>query len=1013
MGILEAVIGAAATLGAVWLTVYLTRKEKERQPPPTQQQDGTLHPPPPPLVESNSVPEPHVLLSTSEPDPVPEPDDPITLYKQWALDKYSNLRLIGFDAGDVHLPLDDVYVPLRLGHSLRGAEGKLSEGEAPEELATPFREGSLELEEMFSPELPGGRHRALFGAPGSGKTTALLKLLHTCLTGGAERLGLPPETIPVFLRLRRTGHEELGATLETPIRHGLREESGGELPEELTAALMEHGKLLLLLDGLDEVPDDRLRAEICQFLEWKIPDSGGNIRAVVSCRNTGFGGVTLPEDFVPLEVRPLEPRQSEALVRNWFRAVEKTLTDEQAREARKQESELVATLQSDSPLSERRTLISSPFLLTLLCVVVYRGHEIPRERVEFFEQCLRVLLSGWSRSTRDKEPALEVKTSLVLLRTLAYQLHSEGRKYDLTALDFVEIMEDLALEADPFAILTWLTQEAAVLRVYAPYEYGFTHLALQEYLAARHIASRGEDLLDKLVERLAEQVAGPSGKATKESGNWKEVTLLLVGLPGVQIFGPLFGRLLSTDFLLEQADFLRACLEEAAEVDLAPFLEILETDNAQRQAAVLRLLRGRRDERFLAQAQRLATSDQPSVKALAQQIVHEATHPSAAGKPDYDLALLYAAADEAAALDLAQDLERRQITVLRVGEMVLPELRNILDHSRATAVFWRSGGEALWNQTEVVRVLELLAKRKRPRLAIAGPGEGELPALPPLFSHRQWLDYRAGVNVDALDNYLTAEAPEAAAAVATQKREDVREDPETGVRLRWVPEGRFQMGGTAYPDEQPVHTVRLSGFWLGETPVTNEQYGKYLAAVQAEGATVEEPSQWRDRRFSAPNQPVVGVSWEDASAFCRWLSSRLEMTVDLPTEAQWEYAARGEESREYPWGNQPPSQELACYEAEQPAPVGSYPAGRGPFKHLDLAGNVWEWCLDDWDEDAYKGRGEDVLDPKVTNSSGTKVLRGGSWGHSALNLRASYRSGGRAGIRNDNVGFRVAASASP
>jgi serine/threonine-protein kinase len=222
------------------------------------------------------------------------------------------------------------------------------------------------------------------------------------------------------------------------------------------------------------------------------------------------------------------------------------------------------------------------------------------------------------------------------------------------------------------------------------------------------------------------------------------------------------------------------------------------------------------------------------------------------------------------------------------------------------------------------------------------------------------------------------------------------------------------MGGTRYSDEQPVHWVRVSSFWLGETPVTNRQYAAYLERAQA-----KEPQYWRDRRFSAPEQPVVGVSWEEASAFCAWLSAAGEVRFDLPTEAQWEFAARGTDGREYPWGNQQPDATRACFgldlEKGQPAPVGSFPEGKGPFGTLDQAGGVWEWCLDGWDAEAYRKRaaqGGEPVDPLVvpTAEEKARVVRGGGWIVPAEALRAAYRVRGWAWGRSGDVGFRVAAA---
>jgi len=227
-----------------------------------------------------------------------------------------------------------------------------------------------------------------------------------------------------------------------------------------------------------------------------------------------------------------------------------------------------------------------------------------------------------------------------------------------------------------------------------------------------------------------------------------------------------------------------------------------------------------------------------------------------------------------------------------------------------------------------------------------------------------------------------------------------------GTVLVYVPGGEFTLGADDITDEEkPIHRVRLTPFWISKYPVTNDQYRRYLD----ENPNQQEPEYWNHRQFNQPQQPVVGVSWEEAVAYCRWAG------LELPSEAQWEAAARGQDQRRYPWGNEEPNASLANFGGTEAktTPVGSYPGGAGPYGTLDQAGNVWEWCADVWDRRAYEGR-EGQLDPvATTGEAAVRVLRGGSWAVVARSLAAAYRFRDLAGNRYRFIGFRCVLPVGP
>ena len=224
--------------------------------------------------------------------------------------------------------------------------------------------------------------------------------------------------------------------------------------------------------------------------------------------------------------------------------------------------------------------------------------------------------------------------------------------------------------------------------------------------------------------------------------------------------------------------------------------------------------------------------------------------------------------------------------------------------------------------------------------------------------------------------------------------------PADGMEMVYVPSGEFQMGrNDGAGDEKPVHTVALDGFWLDRTEVTNSQYRQCVAAGVCSASENED-----DPRHNGDDQPVVYVDWNDAQRYCQWAGAR------LPTEAEWEYAARGPEGRVYPWGGtfDPNRANTRGQDDgyERTAPVGSYPGGASWVGALDMSGNVWEWVAD-WYGDYPSGK---QVNPTGPATGDLKVLRGGSWVDSSLDVRGAFRYWNGLGRWFVSVGFRCARS---
>ncbi|HNT36782.1 MAG TPA: formylglycine-generating enzyme family protein, partial [bacterium] len=227
------------------------------------------------------------------------------------------------------------------------------------------------------------------------------------------------------------------------------------------------------------------------------------------------------------------------------------------------------------------------------------------------------------------------------------------------------------------------------------------------------------------------------------------------------------------------------------------------------------------------------------------------------------------------------------------------------------------------------------------------------------------------------------------------------------VALVRVPAGDFAMGSTVYTDEQPVHTVYLDEYWIMKYPLTVGQWRVY---AQANGLAMPSEPGWggsytgymTDTNFN--KYPIVNVSWNDVQAFALWSG------LKLPTEAQWEKAARGTDSRRYPWGAEEPDSG-GLYRANlsgsgdgyaYTSPVGTYGLGVSPYGAYDMAGNVWEWCAD-WYSATYYSQTPPGgwVNPLGPTSGSYRVLRGGSWNNDAGSARCSARYNGTPTVRDD------------
>jgi len=220
--------------------------------------------------------------------------------------------------------------------------------------------------------------------------------------------------------------------------------------------------------------------------------------------------------------------------------------------------------------------------------------------------------------------------------------------------------------------------------------------------------------------------------------------------------------------------------------------------------------------------------------------------------------------------------------------------------------------------------------------------------------------------------------------------------PAPFIEMVYIPPGVFTMGdNNGDNDEKPVHKVHLNGYYISKYEITQIQYKKFIEQTKRKIPSCD----WSP--VNKPNYPVVCVDWNDAKAFCAWAGGR------LPTEAEWEKAARGTDARKYPWGNSEPNCNFLNYLGctNSTTAVGAYNAGKSPYGIYDMTGNVWEWA-NDWYENNYYAHSPSK-NPQGPSTGSLRVTRGGSLSYDATDVRCSNRSGSAPAEKFFDVGFRL------
>ncbi len=506
-------------------------------------------------------------------------DEEIRKYCDSAKSLHKDLPLIGFKT-KLRTPIliKDIYVPLDAVIDFRATgDAYFADAEDAHECLERSGEGrEISVPEAF--KVCGRMERrgiVILGDPGSGKTTHLRRLMLWCIGGGMKKLGLPEDIIPVFLPLREL--RDLKQGLDAFIQDQL-DKPHLDTPEGFGKRLMKRQKLLLLLDGLDEVAEPGQRAQVSRWIDDALRAYPKNWFVVTS----RFAGYTpeahLSEAFLVMHIRPLTTEQAETFIRNWYRSVETGLSENRKQAeviAGQRADDLIQRLKAPEFRSRRVfSMTRNPLLLTNLCLVHRDRSSLPNNRARLYEECMDVLLELW-REAIGLRSSISAQDGRRVLQPAALWLHGEEERTRATAQELVPVMSP-ALRTVGWShgtaedFLRIVRDQSGLLTGWSGDQYGFIHLGFQEYLAAREIRRVYYSEDAEIIRRLAEQF----GK-----GWWQEVILLMLSLrEEPSIFVPFMREMLKLPVAEKHPDLMEMCLDETSESSAAPFVELLDRD---------------------------------------------------------------------------------------------------------------------------------------------------------------------------------------------------------------------------------------------------------------------------------------------------------------------------------------------------------------------------------------------------------------------------------------------------
>ncbi len=821
----------------------------------------------------------------------------------------------------------------------------------------------------------------ILGEAGVGKSTLLDYLtLVFCGDIPAPHLTHSGSLLPIYLRLRNctADNRPLTTLMAEPAYLPLNFSPPGNFFQQQ----LKQGHCLVLLDGLDEVIVKNQPHQVVDKINQLVQTYPHN-RYVVTCRTAAWPQDCLGDNFTTLYLRHFSPDDIKQFAAGWYRAVrtQKVRARLDLNSKNQQRALLEAECEAANEAQQLTTalfrqaklyrLAHNPLTLSLIALLYARRAKLPRNRLKLYQECLEILFADWA--SRDQEiqrvgPSAQAKE--IILGEIAYHFYTaritEAGQAELENI-IKPLISQLNCPTGPTETLRQIEEHSGILIKRAIGRYGFVQSTLPAYLTATKLSAAPPELFSsppnlEAKHRYEDSLSKGKGEASRSEGLGTNKNKLSSDWPSPY-----------TALKFEEDTYEVILLYAGLIDDASELISFILTQAADTDFNLLTLA-----GQCLVEEVRVA---EPVRANVLERLKTAFAQPELAPAP---------------------------IHFRRVGETL-----SAIGGADVLAFF--ADLLATGEPVQRVAAAEALGQSLNPAEAVA-------QLLPQLTLNSDVVVTQAiclalaklGLENEAVLTALERvrqEGPEAVRPAALWALLELGQTERFG--LVKIPAGEFLMGSNPRQDklaednEQPQHRLHLPDYYIAKTPVTNAQYAAF---VQATDHRV--PNYWKGKQPARDKKehPVVDIAWADAIAYCRWLGTA------LPTEAEWEKAARGDDGRIYPWGNQWAAQRCNTNAAGQKGttPVGIFPNGASPYGCLDMVGNVWEWCVTEY-TDGYKPHPhnspeDERTEEKLNNTNILRVLRGGSWFVSQNYARCASRH--RGNVRNWDTyrGFRVVVS---